>query len=150
MTTCPFLTCERQNICAVLALGSWNYRSEGQQQSNISTRLYSLPYTAEQCIYKIKIKSCHLMFNSPCNKLAHRGFHFLLFSKAIQVQHWGEHVGLSGLALQSNDSNCLVLIPYRQLGKDLLSTRGSYDLTSQHICKTISQYFTLTNPLTNH
>ena len=35
-------------------------------------------------------------------------------------------------ALQSNSSNCLMLIQHRQLGNYLLSTGESYDLTAQN------------------
>ena len=36
-------------------------------------------------------------------------------------------------ALQSNSSNCLELIPHRQLGNYLLSTGEHYNLTAQHM-----------------
>ena len=42
---------------------------------------------------------------------------------------------MSCLALQRNISNCLVLIPHRQLGNYLLTTGESYGQTAQHIHK---------------
>ena len=43
-----------------------------------------------------------------------------------------EDVGLSGLALQGSSSNCLVLMPQRQLGNCLLSTAESYGPTDKY------------------
>ena len=52
-------------------------------------------------------------------------------------KHWEEDVGLFGLALQSDSSNCLMLILHRQLGNYLLSSAEGYGPTAQHIYNTI-------------
>ena len=62
---------------------------------------------------------------------------YLLFSLVIHDKHWEEDIGLLGLALQRESSNCLVLIPHRQLGNYLLSTGDSYNLTAHHIHMTL-------------
>ena len=50
------------------------------------------------------------MLQSPCNKVAHKKFQFIFFNEAIWSKYWEDDVGLSGLALQINSSNCLALI----------------------------------------
>ena len=81
----------------------------------------------------IKKMWCHLMFISSCHKMANIELHYLLFNEDIWGNHWEEEVGLSGISLQSNSSNCLVLIQCRQLGNHRLIT------TAQHICKSLYQ-----------
>ena len=49
------------------------------------------------------------MLNSSCYKVAHSGFHFLLFKEPIWGKYWEEDTGLLDLAVQSSTSNCLVL-----------------------------------------
>ena len=44
------------------------------------------------------------------NSLCHKVVNFLFFSEAIWGKYWEEDVGLLGLAVQSNSSNCLALI----------------------------------------
>ena len=68
-----------------------------------------------------------LYVSSLCHKVAH----FLFFNEAILDKHWKEDVGLSGLALQCNSSNCLVLIMHRQCGETICSVMGN-GVTQQH------------------
>ena len=68
------------------------------------------------------------MLNSPATRW-HWGFHFLI-NEAMQGKHWEEDVGPG---LQSNSSNCLVLIPHRQMGNYLPVTGESYSPTAQHM-----------------
>ena len=63
--------------------------------------------------------------NSLCHKVAH-------FSFSMRQTLRGR-CGLSGFALQSNSTNCLVLKLHRQLGNYLLDTGDSYGLTGQHL-----------------
>ena len=81
------------------------------------------------------------MLNFPCHMVTHREFHFVLMSETIEGKHLKEDVGLSGLVLQSNGSNCLMLILQRYLEKYLLSIRNTYGPTSQHICKAFKSMF---------
>ena len=69
--------------------------------------------------------------------MAHREFRFLLLNEAIWGKHWEEDLGLLGLAVPSNGSNCLVLIPDKHLGNCLLSTKDSYSLIVQLIHRTL-------------
>ena len=63
----------------------------------------------------MKIRCCHLV-QFPCHKVTqHKEFHFLIFNVAIQTNA-EKTFGLSGLVLQSNNSNCLVLVMHRQFG----------------------------------
>ena len=41
------------------------------------------------------------------------------------------------IALQSNSSNCLMLIPQKQLRNYMLSNGETYGLTAQHVHKTL-------------
>ena len=69
------------------------------------------------------------------NSLATRwqlGFHFLLIKNHIRQTLRGRYWAVWP-AFQSNSSNCLVLIPQRQLGNYLLTTVESFGLTSQHL-----------------
>ena len=64
--------------------------------------------------------------NSPWHKVAG----FLWFNEAIWGKHWEKDVWLSGFALQSNSSICLVWILHRQLGNYLAGTGRSYGPTA--------------------
>ena len=59
--------------------------------------------------------------------------------QATQCKLSEEDVGLSGLDLHSNSSDCLVLTLYKQLGKYSPTTRESSGPTVQHICKTLNK-----------
>ena len=116
-------------VCAVLALDSWNYCSEEQAQ-----HMQDWPIFFIQLNYvhnNKEIICCHLMLNSPATRW-HWGFHFLnQWSHARQILR--RRCWAVGPGLQSNSSNCLVLIPHRQLGTYLLSTGESYGPTAPHM-----------------
>ena len=59
-------------------------------------------------------------------------FLFLLFNKAMLGKTLRGRCWAVGPALKNNSSNCLVLIPHRQLGNCLLGTGESYGMTAQH------------------
>ena len=122
-------------IWAVLALDTWYYCSEEPK---------SPTYPQDCRIFFIylnnvnKAKKVLLPFNNPyCHKVAH----FLLFNETNEGKHWEESVGLLGLNLQRNSSNCPVLILHIQLGNYLLHTGESYCLTAQQIHKTLGSMF---------
>ena len=81
-----------------------------------------------------KIQCCHLMLNSPATRW-HLGFHFFLFNEAMLGKHQEEDVGPG---LQSNSSNCLVLILHRQLGT-ICSVLGRATANLPNIYKTLYQ-----------
>ena len=70
------------------------------------------------------------------NSLTKR-WHTFLFNEANWSKHLDEGFELLGLALQSNISNCLVLILHTQLGNYLLITGESYCQTAKHIHRTL-------------
>ena len=62
------------------------------------------------------------MLNSPSYKVADRKV--LLFkNEAICGKHLMEGARILGSDVQSGSSNCLVVIPHRQFGNNLLGTR---------------------------
>ena len=72
---------------------------------------------------KLTVRRCHLIIKFPWYSVAqHRELHSLLFNEIISGKHGEKAVGLSGLALKSSHSNCLVLILHRQVGNCLLGT----------------------------
>ena len=111
-------------ICLVLALDSWNNWSGQQGPTAKHLQDYLIFFIQLTHLYKTKIKQNKVL--SPYdNCLCHKVAHILFFTEAKWGNDWEEDVGLLGLALQSKTSNCLVLIPDRQLEKYLLSTGES-------------------------
>ena len=119
-------------VCAVLALNSWNYWS-GQQarQPNIRKIVQSSLYSWTMYINK-KRRCCHFM-QFPCHKVAMLGILLPLNQWSHAWQTLRRSCWAVGPALQSNSSNCLVLILHRQLGNYLLGTGKNYGPTAQHM-----------------
>ena len=102
-------------VCAVLALDSWNYCSgEQAQQPNF----FSM-FACMASLIKRKWNSQHL---PPCGKGIYTRWQHLIFFYLCTWLSCVKKIGQSyiccavGPALQSNSSNCPVLIPHRQLG----------------------------------
>ena len=134
-------------FCAVLALDSWNYCSGEEGPTAHYSKDCLIFFIQLNHFYKTKIKQrrCHPPYdNSLCHKVAH----VLFFIETMWGKHWEEDAGLSGLAMQSNSSNCLVLISHRQLGNYLVGTGKSYGPTFPRLY--ISQCLTLTKKATTH
>ena len=118
-----------------LGLLLWTARPDSQAYP----QHYAIFFMHLNNVYKCKFLNKVLppYVNSPCQMVAHyREFHSLLLNEAISGKHWEVNVGLSGFALHSNGSNCLILILYRQLGNYLLSIGNSFDIKAKHIHKT--------------
>ena len=94
-------------VCTVLSLDGCNCCSgnQGPTAQHICKIVQSSSCKWTMKIMKWKIISCHLMSSSSYCNVAHREFHFLLFSKDFWSKHWEEDVGLLGLVLESS---CLV------------------------------------------
>ena len=118
------------NVCVVLALDSWYYCS-GEQGLTVQHSQDCLIFFIQlNHVYKIKQNKVLPPYDTS---LYHKVAYFLFFNEAAWGKHWENIVGLWGLALQSNSSNCLVLIPHRQLENYLLGAWKSYSPTPETI-----------------
>ena len=104
---------------------------ESRPVSPTYARLPKLLYTAELCTKSKQIRCCHLMLNSPATRW-YLGFHFLLINEAMQGKTFRWRCWPVRPALQTNSSNCLMLIPHRQFGIYLHSGESN-GLTAQHM-----------------
>ena len=86
------------------------------------------------------------MLNFPCHKMELRAFYFL-FIETIWVKHWEDDVGLLGLALQSNSSNCHANT--KQWWSYLLSIREIYNPTVHYLDNTLYKSMYDTYPQTD-
>ena len=124
-------------LSAVLALESLNYhsRKQGLKVQHIVT-LYNLSHKLNDVNELKKIRWCHLMKIPQLQGGTLQGIPQPLTQWNQVGKHWEKYVGLSGLAIQSNSSNCLILKLHRQLRKSLLSSGECYGPTAKHTLKT--------------
>ena len=131
--SCIIISRNSPIVCAVLALDSWNYCSgEQAQQPNIckivqsSLSSWTMYIITENKVLQLYVNSLTTRWHMlgiplPLNQWSHAW-------QILRRRCWTVRP-----ALQSSSSNCLVLIPHRQLGNYLLGTRESYDPTAQHM-----------------
>ena len=115
-------------------------RQQGPTDKHISKIFQWSLHSWTMYIMKLRIKYCHYTLKSLASRLHNTGNPTSsCLIKQFEANIDREYVGLLGIAVQSNSSNCPVIMPHRQLDKCLLRTRQSHGLKAQHFQKTFNK-----------